>query len=100
MLIHDAATAFTAVITAAIAWVQILAGAAAIVLCALPLCIAPGVRAVHARRAAQQARTAPHTVSRAPRATGSPERPAGGRAACRTPAWAHADHHDDYRKAA
>ncbi|MGW1158444.1 hypothetical protein ACWD5Q_06625 [Streptomyces sp. NPDC002513] len=49
MIVHDAAEAFTDLIAAAVAWVQILAGLAAIVLCALPLCVAPAVRA--ARRA-------------------------------------------------
>ncbi|MGW2692377.1 hypothetical protein ACWC3Y_11005 [Streptomyces sp. NPDC001296] len=49
MIIHDAATAWLALIHAAVAWVQILAGLAAIVLCALPLCLAPAVKAVRRR---------------------------------------------------
>ncbi|MGW3025836.1 hypothetical protein [Streptomyces sp. NPDC001221] len=49
MIIHDAATAWLAIIHAAAAWVQILAGLLAIVLCAASMLVAPAARAVRRR---------------------------------------------------
>lgn len=81
MLIHDAASAFVAVITAAPAWVQVLAGFAAMVLCAVPLCIAPGVKAARSRLRARL--TASH-ASQAPEPHPSPKRRP-------VPSWARTD---------
>jgi hypothetical protein len=49
VIVHDAASAFVALIHAVFAWAAVLAGVAAMVLCAVPLCVAPGVRAVRKR---------------------------------------------------
>lgn len=91
MIVHDAAVAVTAVIAAAVAWVQVLAGLAAIVLCALPLCVGPGVRAVRARRGRQTAAGTPQGSSGDSSDAATTPSPARGRTARPVPSWAHTD---------
>jgi hypothetical protein len=90
VILHDAATAFITVIDTALLWVQVLAGAAAMVLCALPLCVAPGVKA--ARRALDARRSAEH----APQAPAEPTSAVKRRP---VPSWAHTEPYD-YNEAA
>jgi hypothetical protein len=89
VIVHDAATAFLTVINAALAWVQVLAGAAAIVLCAIPLCVAPGAKAA---RSLLNARMSAEHASRAPEVHPRPKRRP-------VPSWAHTEPYD-YEEAA
>lgn len=90
MIVHDAATAFVALIDAAIALVEALAAAGAFVVLVaawtLAACVAPRARA---RREAQTGRGAPHSPSRDSRDAGTPPGPSDGRTAVRVPSWAH-----------
>lgn len=94
MIVHDAAVAFVALITAAVAWVQVLAGFAAMVLCAVPLCIAPSVKAFRARRGPQEGRGAPHGPSRGTRVAEHAPKPPQRRSGRPVPSWAHTEPHD------
>lgn len=94
VIVHDAATAFVAVIHAARLWVQLLAGFAAMVLCALPLCIAPSVKAWRGRRGPQEGRGASQGLTRGSRVAEDAPKPPQRRTARPTPSWAHTDHHD------
>lgn len=84
MIVHDAAVAVTAVIAAAVAMVQLAAGLAAIVLCALPLCVGPGVRAARRGLRARLSREQPQP---APEPQPAPQRRP-------MPSWAHTEPYD------
>lgn len=80
-MVHDMAAVFVVVVAAAFAWVQVLAGVAAMVLCAVPLCVAPGVRAARSRLGARVTAEQP---------TQAPEpQPAYKRRS--VPSWAHTE---------
>ena len=94
MIVHDAASAFVAVIHAATALVQVLAGFAAMVLCALPLCIAPSVKAWRSRRGPQAGRGAPQTASCDSRVAEHAPKPSQRRTGRPAPSWARTEPHD------
>lgn len=89
MTVHDAAVAFVAVYDGAKAAVQLLAGLAAIVLCALPLCVGPGVRAA---RKGLRGRLSHEQPLPAPEPQPAPKRRP-------VPSWAHTEPYD-YKDAA
>lgn len=84
MIVHEAASAFVAIIDGAKAAVQLLAGLAAIVLCALPLCVGPGVRATRKGLRARLSHEQPHP---APEPQPAPKRRP-------VPPWAHNEPYD------
>jgi hypothetical protein len=89
VIVHDAASAFLAVIHAALLWVQVAAGAAAMLLCAVPLLLPPAARAVQRRV------TRPVWARKRFGARWYARRRVRG-AQARTaplPPWAHTDHH-------
>lgn len=89
MIFHDAAAAYTAVYEAIVAWLQVAATAAVIVVVSTALLIAPPTRA---RDEAQQGTGEPHEVSgdsRAAEGTPEPRDARTGPRGRRAPTWAH-----------
>ena len=79
MIIHEMATAFTAIIDTAVAWVKLLAGLLAIVLFTLALCVAPAQKTAPRRapgpswrRGRTRARILARRRTRAPHARTAP----------------------------
>lgn len=67
MILHDAATTFTTIITAAFAWVETLAAAAVFVLCVVGLSAAPLFAPTTRRSIRRPARHVPSWAHTEPR---------------------------------